>query len=204
MEVNKVKLIIFDVYGVLLHGGYRDTCKYLAKKYKRDWEELYNVIYKFYFNKATMREISQTEAWQKSLKDLQIPISVEEIKKIHYDLVSYNKNIFNFINKIKNNYKILLLSKNTREQFSYMISHIPIVKKTFGKNIVNTWEYNLPKASEETMLMVCKRFKVCPEEIVYIDDQEENLEKAKAMGIKTILYRNFDQFKKDIKIILNY
>jgi FMN phosphatase YigB (HAD superfamily) len=202
MKTKNIKLVIFDVYGVLLYGGYPDTCKLLAEKYNRDWKELYNVIYKFYFNKAAMREISQKEAWQKSIKDLQIPISVEDIKKIHYGLISYNKNIFNFINKIKNNYKILLLSKNTREQFSYMVSHIPIIKKTFGKNMINTWEYNLPKASEETVSLVCKRFKIRPEEIVYIDDQEENLERAKAMGVKTILYKNFDQFEKAIKIVL--
>jgi len=43
-----------------------------------------------------------------------------------------------------------------------------------------------------------KRLKVKPQEIVYADDQRNNLVDAKKMGIKTIFVKNFNQFKKDL------
>ena len=63
--------------------------------------------------------------------------------------------------------------------------------------MINTWELGLPKASRKTINVITKRFKVKPSEIIYIDDQESNLVEARKMGIKTIFYQNFKQFKKE-------
>jgi len=200
--MKSIKLIIFDVYGVLLNGGYPDTSRAISNKYGGNWRKIYKVLYGD-FNKAATREISQKEAWQKSIDFFKLPLSVEQIKSIHYGLMSPNKPVFKLADKLKRNHKILLLSKNTREQFSYLIEHEPIIKKTFRKNVINTWEYKLPKASKKTMELICKKFGVSPDEIAYVDDQNDNLEEAKEMGVNTILYKNFRQFEKDLgKLII--
>jgi len=41
------------------------------------------------------------------------------------------------------------------------------------------------------------------EEAIFIDDKERNTKAAEALGIKSIIFKNFDQFKKDLeKLIL--
>jgi len=199
--MKNIRLIIFDVYGVLLRGGYPDTSRAIAKKNGGKWKDIYKILYG-YFNKAAIREISQKEAWQKSIKKLGLKMLVSKITSIHYSLMSPNMQVFSKVNRLKKSYKVLLLSKNTRQQFSYLTKHIPIIRKTFGKNVINTWEYKLPKASKETMLMVCKRFQLRPEEIIYIDDQKDNLVEAKKMRMNTILYINFKDFSKKIDKLL--
>lgn len=47
------------------------------------------------------------------------------------------------------------------------------------------------------MKYLAKRFNVKPNEVIYIDDQEDNLSDAKKLGIHTILYKDFKQFKKE-------
>lgn len=198
MKKSKIKLITFDAYGVCLRGGYPDTCKFLAKKFKRNWKEFYAVLYTKYFNQAALKQISQDDAWLKAIKELNLPISVEDLKKIHYGFMDINKDVFRAIVDLKNKYRVLLLSKNTREQFRDVNKKLPEIKKVFGKNIINTWEYNLPKASKKTTKFICRRFKVKPQETIYIDDQQSNLDASQKLGIKTILYKNFKQFKKEI------
>jgi FMN phosphatase YigB (HAD superfamily) len=40
-----------------------------------------------------------------------------------------------------------------------------------------------------------KKFKVKPEEVFYADDQRENLVEAERMGIKTVFYEDFREFR---------
>lgn len=198
MKKSKIKLIIFDAYGVCLTGGYSTTCKFLAKKFRKNWKEIYNIVYTKYFNQAALKKISQDDAWLKAIKELNLPININNLKKKHYDLMGINKSVLSLASELEKNYRILLLSKNTRSQLRDINNRFPEIKKVFGKNIINTWEHNLPKASGETVEFVCERYHVKPQEIIYTDDQQSNLDVAHKMGIKTILYKNFRQFKKEL------
>lgn len=195
---NKIKLIIFDVYGPILNGGYPQTSQVLAKKYNRNWKEIYEVLYKKYFNQAAERKITQKEAWIFAVKELKLPISWKELRKIHYDLMSINNGVVNFVLlKIRKYPDIatLLLSKNTRSQLSDAKKKLNM-HKSFNY-VINTWELGLPKASRETMVYILGKFKLSANEVLYVDDQKENLIEAKKLGIKTILYQDLESFKKE-------
>lgn len=195
---SKIKLIIFDAYGVVLSGGYPLTSKWMAKKFKMDWQEIYAIIYKKYFNLAAEKKITQQDAWLKTIEELNLLITAAELKKVHYKLMSVNRHVLNKVVQLKRSFRVLLLSKNTRSQLADINHRFQQVKKAFGKNIINTWEHNLPKASIETMNLVFSRFGVKPDEVVYIDDQDSNLESARQMGVHTILYVNFNSFLKQL------
>lgn len=200
--MSKIKLIIFDANGVCFNGGYPQTCQWLAKKYHRNWQDLYKIIYKKYFNLAALKKISQQQAWSEAIKETNLPTTVTGIKKIHYGLMSINKSTMNLIEKLKEDYQVVLLSKNTRSQLGDMNKFFPELLQVFGKNIINTWEYNLPKASTETMNFIFNKFKVKSREVVYIDDQDENLLPARALEVNTILFKNFTQANRELKSIL--
>ncbi|MBU0472213.1 MAG: HAD-IA family hydrolase [Nanoarchaeota archaeon] len=192
---KKIKLVIFDAYGVTLNEGYPNTMKFLAKKYDKDKDYLYKIFYTKYLNLAANRKITQKQAWIQSVKETNLPIDYKEVKKIHYSLMKKNAKVIKLADEIGKETNTLLLSKNTRSQL-FEVNHILDFKKHF-KNVINTWELGIPKASKETCEFLLKRFKVKPEEVIYIDDQESNLTDAKKIGIKTIFYQNFEQFKKD-------
>jgi len=200
--MSQIKLVVFDANGVCINGGFPETSQALGKKFKRDWKEIYAVLYTKYFNMAAVKKISQQSAWADAIKELNLPITVKEIKKIHYGLMSVNKATINLVNSLKKKYQVALLSKNTRSHFNDLNKLFPKMSSAFGKNMINTWEYNLPKASPETMKFILKRFKASPAEAVYIDDQEQNLQAAKDLGVHTILFKNFSQGNKKLKTIL--
>jgi len=191
-----IKLVIFDAYGVTLTGGFPPTMKTLAKRFNKDWEYLQNIFYTKYFNQAAERKITQQKAWELAIKETSIPITIEEIKDVHYSFMHINKDIIQFINKVKKDKKTaILLTKNTREQHNDVNKKLNFTK--YFDEVINTWELNLPKASKETIEYVLKKFNVKPNETIYIDDQKINLIEAKKLGVYTIFYENLDQFKKD-------
>ncbi|KKQ28174.1 MAG: hypothetical protein US42_C0001G0025 [Candidatus Magasanikbacteria bacterium GW2011_GWC2_37_14] len=92
----------------------------------------------------------------------------------------------------------MLLSKNTRPQFKDINNIFPELKKIFGKNIINTWELKLPKASKVTMLYLFNRYKVKANEVMMVDDQLINMAEAKKLGVKTVLYKELGELKREI------
>ncbi len=163
-----------------------------------NWRKIQDILYFKYFSLAAVKKISQQEAWQKAITELGLPLNVPELKKLHCGLMRTNPKMLRLIKTLGKNYKIACLSKNTRSQFADVKKMFPELEKLFGKNLINVWEYSLPKASPKTVNFLCKRFKVKPPEILYIDDQQANLAAPKQLGVKTVLYKTFGQAKKEI------
>jgi FMN phosphatase YigB (HAD superfamily) len=181
--------------------GYPDTAEVLAKRFNIPKGKIHKILYSKYFNQAAGRKITQKKAWQLAAKELNLPLSWQETRDLHIGLIKVNKPVFDLAKKLRKKYVTLMLSKNTRSQFFASKNKLPYVWKGFDFAI-NTWELNLPKASKKTILTLAKRFKVKPSEILYIDDQEDNLVEPKKLGVKTIFYQNFYQFRKELNNIL--
>lgn len=194
---NKIKLIIVDYHGVFQYGNYWDICNWLAKKYKLNSKRLYEVFYHKYFCQAARREISELDSFALAAKELNLKETGKELREKHIGFFKLNKRVFNLLlNLQKEGYEILFLSKNTSEQFDIGLKMFKVRK--YFKNIINTFDLRIEKASPKTMKFVLKKFKVKPTEVVFIDDQDFNLVAPKKMGIKTILYKNYAQFRKEL------
>jgi HAD superfamily hydrolase (TIGR01509 family) len=197
MVKNKIKLIIVDYYGVLTLGSYKDTCLWLAKKYKMDFDYLYKIIYYKYFSQAALNKITEKQSFELPIKELGLKESWQSLRKKHIFFQKKNTPVFNYILKLqKVGFIILLLSTNTPAQFSEALKKIGT--KKYFKNIVNTFDLKSTKASIKTIKYILKKFKVKPEEAIMIDDQDFNLVGANKLGVKTIYYKKFKQFKKEL------
>lgn len=56
----------------------------------------------------------------------------------------------------------------------------------------------LIKPDRKIYEITLKRLGVKPKEAVFIDDKEENVNSAKNIGINTILFKDLEQFKKEL------
>ena len=59
------------------------------------------------------------------------------------------------------------------------------------------------KADKETFNKILKELEKKPEEILFIDDNEKNIDNAKSLGINVIKYKNSSQLIKDIKTFVS-
>ena len=197
MPLSKIKLIIVDYYGVLTLGSYKNTCLWLAKKYKLDFDYVYQIIYHKYFSPAALGKITEKQSFALPVKELGLKETWRELRAKHLSFQKKNKPVFNYVLKLQQaGFTVLLLSKNTPQQFNEALKKIGTRK--YFKNIINTFDLKLPKASAKMIKYVLKKFKVKPEQVIMIDDQDFNLVEANKLGVKTIYYKNFKQFKKEL------
>ncbi|MFA6514406.1 MAG: HAD family hydrolase [Patescibacteria group bacterium] len=199
---HAIKLIVIDLYGVMSLGSYRDTCEWLCKKYGFDYEYCYKIVYHKYFCQAATRKISEKQATDLTAKELGIKESGAELLAKHLSFQHLNKQVFKWaLMRKQEGYKILLLSKNTPGQFRYAMKKFALANHF---EATNTYYLNIDKKSPETARYILKKYKLRPDEVLMIDDQDFNLIHPQKIGLNIILYKNFIDFSKKAKSILKY
>lgn len=128
-------------------------------------------------------------------KKFQVDIPYEIFCNIWNEIFVLNNQYIEFVDKIKNDYKLAILSNTNEVHWKYIIKTYPKISKLF-KHIILSYEEGLKKPNPEIYNKVLK-IENNPKKIVFIDDLKENIEAAKNIGINAIQYKNFKQFKKD-------
>lgn len=106
-----------------------------------------------------------------------------------------------YIEELKKKYQIALLSNFTSglEKFLqevFKIYHLFDV-------IVSSYNVKMKKPDPRIYEHTLEKLDVRPEEAVFIDDLEENVKGAEAVGIKGIVFKNVDQCKSDLNKLLS-
>lgn len=194
---RKIKLILWDFNGVTVTGDHKSTSRRYGKIHGTSWQEVYRVLYTKYFNQIAENKISETEGWKRSIADLGWKQDWRAMRKWHLHQHKIRKTVVLYITSLRRRgHKCVLLSKNLTTWFVIEEGYLHF--KQYFDAAINTQALNLPKASKKTMQYICKRFNVEPGEIIYIDDLPQNLKTPKSMGVKTVIYRNFKQMRKEI------
>lgn len=79
----------------------------------------------------------------------------------------------------------------------------PVIKDVF-KSVLSGVRLGLKKNDTQTYKVIADKIGFKTEEILYIDDQQTNLDAAKATGMTVILYRSNKQAIQDISKALKY
>ena len=109
----------------------------------------------------------------------------------------------NFLLKeLKKNYRIIALSNTNiihkrvwREKYKDTMDQF---EKIFSSHEINT-----RKPESEPYLIALDYLKMKPEEVIFLDDKEENIEPAKTLGMKTITVKSPIQMRKELNEIIN-
>jgi putative hydrolase of the HAD superfamily len=85
-------------------------------------------------------------------------------------------------------YAVYLLSNFQEDGFKQIYDKYSFVKEAHGSVI--SYEVMLLKPEKEIYLHLLEKYKLMPEETVFIDDMKENVDAAKALGIQGIIFES--------------
>lgn len=191
-----VKAILFDADGVVLKK--RD--KYFSQRLVEDFginvpedkiRHFFSEIYpKIRLGKADLKvEVKKrmrSWGWQKSL---------DEFLKYWYD---YENNIDNqvldfVIDLRQKGLKCYLASDHSKYRADDLMNNV--LGQYFDGGFFSGY-LGCDKEDKDFYQAVLKKLKLKPEEILFVDDEEENVEVAKKMGMKAIYYQSFSDLSK--------
>ncbi|MCD6329148.1 MAG: HAD family phosphatase [Candidatus Cloacimonetes bacterium] len=199
MLTQKYKALIFDLGNVIIDISPKNTCDYWANICGIDPTELY-VAFPFDETYAQFErgEISPENFREHIKKCLNLDIPehdfIEGWKQI---LIQLRKNIPELLQELCKSYRIVALS-NTNEIHVPMWLEmckpiLPYFEKIFPSN-----EIGFRKPEHNAYQHVLDYLKLSPEEIVFLDDNYENILAAKFIGMKSILVTSYEQMVKEL------
>ena len=97
-------------------------------------------------------------------------------------------------------YKIYILSNYSRDHFQYISRHFSFFGIEDGMLV--SYNVGLLKPDPRIYEALFEKYGLVPEECVFLDDSEKNIEGARKAGMQGIVFENYDQGKADLERIL--
>lgn len=195
---EEIKAVVFDWGGVLMEDPSEEMYTYFANKLGVDKDQLRKAV-KMNDIFIQTDEEGETELWKKvcnelgcEMPDNQDSLWHEAFKKVH---LPYPK-VRELAKSLRERYKTGLLS-NTEKVGVMMIKNDGL-EKDFDETVYSC-EVGLVKPDERIYRLMLKKLGVKPEEAVFIDDKEINIDGARKVGMKGIVFLNYQQLVQELK-----
>ena len=191
-----IKAIIFDYYGVM--------CPRIAPLIARETGKQFGTSYKSVepvtdelLDLMDDDSITFYEYWEllkRKLKKRDVGFS--DHRKIWKECtlrLEFNPKMRSLVKRLNEiGYRVPVLTNVSRKMAEY--------NKTKGrykifKPVFLSYKIGLKKPSPKIFLHALKKLKLKPNECIFIDDKESYLKGARAVGIKTILFKSFSQLE---------
>jgi putative hydrolase of the HAD superfamily len=130
--------------------------------------------------------LTAREFYERAVALLGARIEYDEFVEAFVDVFSRNQPVIDLYRKFKDSTKLILLSNTDPLRFGFVREHFPDI--FFFDDYVLSYEVHALKPGPRIYEEALARAGELPESCVFIDDMEENIAGAEALGIPAILY----------------
>ena len=194
-----IKGIIFDFGGVLSTKMHlRNFAEEFSNIYDVDEIEFKNKIIQLWLSARTEEEgfLNFWEGLSKFIK-----LEPERIKKDMITSSGFREELLTYIiTNLKDKYKLGILSNHIRCWLEDVIKEKNIT--SVFNEIITSYNEKIAKPNKEIYKIALKKLNLKAEETIYIDDMKDNVRIAKELGMKGIVFKDFNSFKEELEKIL--
>jgi putative hydrolase of the HAD superfamily len=192
-----IKAIIFDNNGVLTSCDADDTIPGLAKYFGIEDVKAFGETYNELVIPADLGEITTDNF----LKDLVAAVGKEynhgELWKLFRGSYVPKDGARDMLYELKKHCQIALLTNfvDVFDEFNNEVWHYDDI---FEDNMFVSSKLGMIKPHDDIFLYTLDKLGRKPNEAIFIDDRQSNVEAAENLGIKGILFESIDQLKRDL------
>lgn len=195
-----IKAVVFDLGGVYFKNG----TAFAIGKIEKTFGVPNQVIDRFLASEQgkegklyRLGKISEKEFWSRAAKCMKLGSSdIQRVREIWHSSYTPNKGMRELVRTVRKKYKVVAFSGSIPERIKYLSQKYGLGKE-FDEYIYS-FELGLSKRDINSHKEVVKRLGLAPSEFVFVDDQLKLLEVAEKLGIKTILFKNAAELKRDL------
>lgn len=190
MSKMSKKAFIFDCFGVVASSVLGGWAPDNLNKFGYDSHDI--------FKKIDLGEISENDALLEFSKLVNRPAEI--VRKEIDAYFNPNTELIDYINELKNRkYKVILLTNSSHDFFERLVfKDYPWFRDLFDDIIISS-QIKMIKPYKDIYLYALKKNNLDPKDAVFVDDSKSNVIGAQAVGIDSILFKDTEQFKSDLK-----
>lgn len=188
-----IQAVIFDCFGVVISDALAVLMSEVELEDPAKARQIHDIIYASNHGLTSPRDSGQEVA------DL-LGISYEEYRQLISSGEVKDQTLMGYIRDLRASYKTALLSNigsgSLARRFTdnELLTHFDVV--------VASGDIGHTKPEPEAYQITAERLSVLPEHCVFIDDREGYCEGARSIGMRTITYRSFPEFRRQLETLL--
>ncbi len=194
-----IKAIIFDVGDVIIFYNNPKLIKSLQKDHCFD-ENKFAVVELQNRLKHDLGHITTKQFVANLNKELGTKFTAGEYFGLMHQIVVVNEPLLSLIRQLREKYKIILLSNNSKPWLKYVREH-PKMKELFDK-IIFSCQHHLKKPDPCFFNLAIRGEKFGFKECLFVDDRQDLIQAAAKLGLRGITYKNVPQLQRELKPIL--
>ena len=193
-----IKAVLFDLGGVFFEDGTEKFLKLLSQKTNKSYEELYPIFrqgksLEYRENKLTGKEFFD---WA-SIK-LGHVLSSNELNLLWVSQYTEIDGVRDIVQWLKNQgLKVGILSDNVPERVNYLQEKYKFLE--LFDQIFFSYDVNLTKSDTVVFSLALNKLNLQPNEVIFVDDRQSNLDIAKEVGIMPILFTGSESLRDILK-----
>ncbi len=196
-----LRAVCVDFGGVLVRTEHEAPREHLAQRLGLDYEALYRLVFESKSSRrASVGEISAEEHWNEVARHLGIPSSeIESVRSQFFAGDFVDHRLLGFLRSLRPSYKTALISNAWSDLREY------ITRQGFADvfdAMVISAEVGVMKPDERIYRIALERLGVRPEEALFVDDFEVNVESARSLGMRGIHFRAPEQALAELSRLL--
>ncbi len=195
-----IRAVFFDLGGVILRTEYQAPREHLAERLNMEYEDLVRLVFESETSrKASVGAISEEAHWEAVARRLNRPQEIEAIRAEFFAGDVLDRGLVNFIRSLRPRWKTGVISN----AWSGMRAYITAQKFDDAfDGLVMSAEVGVAKPKAEIYLLALEQLGVSPGEAVFVDDFDENVEGARAVGMSAIHFRDPESALAELKNLL--
>jgi len=197
-----MKAVIFDLNGIFIQSPK------LSDKFKKD----FNIDSSLFLLKLSeiMEKVRKPNAepafnyWKNVLKEWKVEFTENKFWDYWFGGETQSDKMVAFAKHLREKgIKIFILSNNFKERANYYEQY-PWMHEAIDK-IYFSWQTGFVKPDPKAWQFVLSENNLKPEDCIYFDDQQKNLDSAQSIGIKSYLFTNEAELEEIINrlVLLN-
>ena len=196
-----IKAILFDYGGVYGNEGFSALLERLSKISGKSYETVFNLGFKKICieDGFAAGKVPEEYFWNEIFKRLEIPkskVNINELREYMFEHFKPRDYMERLVDRLRKYHKVGLLSDQTAwldelDKRYNIYSHFDYLFVSF--------KIGLTKHDPEIFEYACKEMGVNPVNVLFIDDNEQNVVLARKKGIIGHVYRDFDGLMAELK-----
>lgn len=172
------KVLFFDFFGVICS----EISPTWFKKHLNEIEAM--EVKEEIMSRADLGIISEDEVYK--IIENRFNVNASTVKKEWQDLIKINNDLVSKIKLLKKEHKVILVS-NAMSSFLRRILDNHNLNELFDSQYISA-EIKLAKPNKEYFEYVINKEKINKDDIIFFDDSIKNINAARSLGIKSILF----------------
>ncbi len=199
MNTPKIKNIIFDLGNTLIFFDFSyfyDGLKNIENSLNISEFRRYIIKNKLGDKLCTGR-LTFPRYFKILKKKFKLKTGYSDFKCLYSDIFWENKEMHKFLNEVsqKKKYRIFLFSNTDAAHINYIYHNFPFIKHI--KNKFLSYKVNSLKPEKKIFRIFIERYKIKPEESVFIDDMRPNIKAISGLKFNALHYKAHRKFLKD-------